>query len=122
MNKKPNVRPTPAPPVVPPAPVWQRLDLPADCTSFQTNQFKNHGGLIVTYGASQSDYGMGYVNIFPPVGNWQEQTWNEARKTYINTALKITVTQAQTAANVPPMSLTLDGGVGPQKLMRYLKL
>lgn len=137
MPNKPPVKPTPHPapapvkPVVvtPPAPpvVWTRLDLPANTGSFVTNQFANHAGAIVSsfdangYGIKNNTYGQDHINIFPPVGTWQEQEFDAAQG-YQNTAVKFAVTQDQVNRNVASISMTLDGGVGPEKLMRYVKI
>jgi hypothetical protein len=112
---KPVVKPVVSPPA-PPAPVWQRLELPANCTSFDTNQFSAHAGAIVTSylgtrTLNETTYGLGYVNIVPPVGTtWKEQ--NLKAGVYCDTGVTFNGN----------MALTLDGGVGPAKLMRYLKL
>ena|ERR1035437_482295 len=132
MNKqrvKPPVKPTLGKPVVvvqpivsptaPPAPVWQRLELPNYVASFGTNQFANHAGAIVTCGETSTTYGRGLVSIIPPVGNWVEQTSTDGGRTYKATG----VTRKQIVAGANPtvtINLTLDGSVGPAKLMRYL--
>jgi hypothetical protein len=124
------IKPAVVTPPSPPAPVWTRLELLANCTSFDTNQFANHTGAIVSIFGEESDgvetllsvktYGQGLVSIIPPVGNWVEQALD-----YTNTfqATGVTIQQLQAGANnTTSVNLTLDGGVGPEKLMRYLKI
>ena len=134
MNKKPPVKPVkpvkspvvspPAPPA-PPAPVWQRLELPTDCSEFETNQLANHAGAtVITFDSNEViikkiNYGLGYINIIPPVGNWVEQASTDGGRTYRSTGVSIKQIQAG-ANNTTSVNLTLDGGAGPAKLMRYL--
>ena len=124
---KPPVKPPMVSPPSPPAPVWTRIDLPVDCTQFDVNQFVAHGGVIISVyahnGLMAFTYGLGLFNIIPPVGTWQEQVSNDLSNlaNYQNTAIKIIQLQAG-SNNTTSVNLTLDGSVGPAKLMRYLKL
>lgn len=136
MNKKPLVKPVfgirPAKPVkpivsppVPPAPVWTRLELLANCVRFDTEVLVGHlQSNVSSYDASgdciQSGGGTTNVNIIPPVGNWVEQVQNIGGS-YAYTGRAINQIQAG-ANNTTSVNLTLDGGVGPEKLMRYLKI
>ena len=126
---KPTPKPAPAPkpapvvsPPAPPAPVWTRLELPDRTTSFITNVLANRAkasiSVVVGGGAITMNYGT-CISIVPPVGLWQEQVSNDGGKTFVNTAVKFNQVQAG-ANNTTSVNLTLDGGVGPQKLMRYL--
>jgi len=134
MNKKPSVKPSikpisiPVKPVVviPPTPtVWTLLDLPINCTRFDTNQFASHAGAIVSIFAGTTNlqditYGLGHINIVPPVGTWKEQSSPDAIN-YRDTG--ITLKQIQVGVNnTTSINLTLDGGIGPKMLMRYLKV
>jgi hypothetical protein len=121
---KPTPKPAPKPapvvsPPAPPDPVWQRLDIPANCDRFDTNQLAAHAGAIVSLYTGEipgdsligvKTYGLGYVNIVPPVGTkWTEQSM--LKGIYKDTGVTFNGN----------LALTLDGGVGSAKLMRYLK-
>ena len=109
-------------PPAPPAPVWQRLELPDNCDRFYTQVYFSHSGATVSAyqaGVSIPDYyyKLGdHINIIPPVGTWKEQDSKS-----VDTGVVLNQLQAG-ANNTTSINLTLDGGVGPAKLMRYLKV
>lgn len=120
----PKPAPTPPPPPAPPV-VWQRLDLLGLTTRVDINQLASHAGAVVIEFAGATKlreltYGLGYVNIIPSVGTLKEQTSDDNGASYHPTG--VTIIQSQAGANpTTSINLTLDGGVGPAKFMRYLK-
>jgi hypothetical protein len=120
------VKPTPAV-VTPPAPVWTRLDLQPNCTRLDINQFVAHSGATIKgFDANGiqiqgNTYGLGLINIVPTIGIWAEQISNDGGNTYKPTGLVLN--QIHAGSNPDhTINLNLDGGIGPQELMRWLKV